>query len=681
MRRILVFLWAALSAFSCFGQASLSVNKSSGLIVAPVTPAQFAAANGLLTTNELGTNSTVSGAQWLQQSSNGPVPVIVEVNFQSDWEDTGIVQTACVLHRQGKINLLGVIVTASTNIILTVPACSSLMDYNQCGQIPIGAWTNNTFGNLNLNVNGTYPGGIYWPNYIATNFPSAVTNVDSAQRLVRRLLASARPNSVVWCHEQPATVLYQILTSGNITDEFSTNSTLSLFNSKVKFVSSLDGDYPYGREYNIYVDPFGASNLQTIVTVPWVHLGFSLGAPTPSQSLPTILWMPLGWTNYTSTNSPCYNLMWYTSTSGDAGRAAFGTSTLLFAAWGNTYQGWTLWTNIVGGGSNSINVNPASPEYGSNYFVNGGGLQNEFYLYGVNTNALSNLVWQVSYPPNGNDRRPNIDVVRLNGGGTLDYDAGFFNVMDLHGSSSVDAIEIERGVAYFYGPLATPPQTEFVGGTLAVGGYGSALQPSVVLTGGTGNATFAGTIVANQVSTTNGYTTGNAILTNDPNFFNVPAFYVTNNGASDAVVFGGLGLSQVEIIYGPEATPSNTVSVYGNVTLTAPQFYGGNVSISLLGITGNATFAGTASANLLKSTNGYNSLATNAYTFTCTSWTNTNTSSVIIDYDRGVTNLVVSNRVPFLIFGPTTNAGCFSRLLHPNDIVTNASAHVVISAF
>jgi len=78
---------------------------------------------------------------------------------------------------------------------------------------------------------------------------------------------------------------------------------------------------------------------------------------------------------------------------------------------------------------------------------------------------------------------------------------------------------------------------------------------------------------------------------------------------------------------------------------------------------------------------GFASYATNYLAgFTSTAWTNTNGFNVVVDFPNGVTNLVVSNGIPALLFGPASATSLYSRHLGVNYIVTNASATMAISA-
>lgn len=500
----------------------------------------------------------------------GTPQVILNVNMQSDWEDASGLTFAAKLHAAGKIRLLAVIVDgAQTNLnspslssnILSVPAASAILAFNGAGSVPIGAWTNTQIGAPTSVVNGTYPGGIIWPNYIATNFYQPCTNVDNASRVLRRVLAAATNNSVLFFNEQPFTVLYDLLHGS--ADDISSLTTLQLFNQKVRRIGGEAGDYPNGMEYNFYVDPASAQWVQTNQTVGMYLMGFSLGAAklsAPDTYLQGVQDMQLGWTNYQGSNDPIYNLRYATDLTGDAPRTAWITASMLALIWGNTFDGQTLWTNL-NIGSNQIYAN------GSNFF-NSGVNNNDGYFSGLNTNVVSNLVSHLLYYPIGTER-PRFDTIGLMTGGGLSPFTAFFNVPLFSGGplqvSGVGKPGSQN--VLFYESDASPPNTEFWYGN-SFWQSASSGNNTIGLWGATGNASYAGVITNNGV--------------------------VASNITSGSVVVGGTGgqLIPVTISTGLTYTPGSpgTLTASGGGSL-AVQTNGGTVGSSVTAINFAPNFA------------------------------------------------------------------------------------------
>ena len=106
---------------------------------------------------------------------------------------------------------------------------------------------------------------------------------------------------------------------------------------------------------------------------------------------------------------------------------------------------------------------------------------------------------------------------------------------------------------------------------------------------------------------------------------------------------------------------------------------GGLTNLAAAGVAAGGGIITNTNSMTIVGAAGFGSTGTNTITGTFTAWTNTNSFAVVVDFTNGVTNLTISNSVPFLLFSKGSNLYTYSRHLGPGYVFTNTSANAVIS--
>ncbi|MCL6523603.1 MAG: nucleoside hydrolase [Thermoflavifilum sp.] len=197
-----------------------------------------------------------------------PIAVIWDTDIGPDFDDAG---AAAMLHHladSGRIKLLATI--ASNRYAHTRGVLQVFNTWYGRPQLPIGVPDS-------LNVPDV-PDYCHWTDSLIQHFASHVlpqSAVQPAVALYRRLLASAPDQGVVIISTGFFTNLAALLQSPP--DRYARDSGIALVGRKVKYLVSMAGAFPAGKEFNIYNDPRAAIYVAEHWPTPVIFSGFEIG--------------------------------------------------------------------------------------------------------------------------------------------------------------------------------------------------------------------------------------------------------------------------------------------------------------------------------------------------------------------------------------------------------------------
>lgn len=195
--------------------------------------------------------------------------VIIDADIDSDVDDVGALAMLLNLHKTGKIELIGVIVTSDDPY---APVCAaSINTYYGYTKIPIGFLKNQP----KLNNHSRYT------KFLADEFPPELKSwqdAEDAVTLYRKLLAENPDESVKIITIGHLTSLQQLLQSQP--DQISNLNGEKLVQKKVKQWICMGGQYPSGKEANFYrPDPASTVNCVKNWKKDVIFCGWEAGNP------------------------------------------------------------------------------------------------------------------------------------------------------------------------------------------------------------------------------------------------------------------------------------------------------------------------------------------------------------------------------------------------------------------
>ncbi len=191
--------------------------------------------------------------------------VIFDTDISSDADDVGAVAVLHALANQGKIDILGMMVSSGDP--WSVPCLAALNTWFGRPDIPIGR----------VEGKRVYEPSAYTRD-IASRFAynSELTgNIPDAVTLYRRLLFEQPDKSVIIITVGHLTNLANLLQSGP--DDISPLDGRTLIKQKIKQLVSMGGEFPSGKEYNFYQDPWSAKYAIDNWPTRVVFLGYETG--------------------------------------------------------------------------------------------------------------------------------------------------------------------------------------------------------------------------------------------------------------------------------------------------------------------------------------------------------------------------------------------------------------------
>jgi len=175
---------------------------------------------------------------------NGPVKIIFDSDLGPDYDDVGALAFLHAMADSGKAEILATI--ASNRHDLVVPCIEIINRYFGRPDLPLGE-PKNTGVNLTASQ--------HWPDSLVAKYQHTIIKSDEADdavHLYRKILASHPDSSVTIVTVGFLTNLANLLKS--LPDSLSPLSGEELVSKKVRLLVSMAGEYPKGREFNIYND-------------------------------------------------------------------------------------------------------------------------------------------------------------------------------------------------------------------------------------------------------------------------------------------------------------------------------------------------------------------------------------------------------------------------------------------
>lgn len=198
------------------------------------------------------------------------VNLIFDTDLGPDYDDVGAMALLHALADSGQVHILATL--SSNKHELTVPCIDVINTYFGRQDIVLGVTKNEDAPCLASGHQNK------WTEYLPNNYPHRTkcsSDAPDAVKIYRKLLAEAPDKSVTICTVGFLTNLKGLLDSE--ADEYSSLSGKELIVQKVKYLISMGGHFPEGREYNLYCDI--AASLT--VTKEWpteiVFCGFEIG--------------------------------------------------------------------------------------------------------------------------------------------------------------------------------------------------------------------------------------------------------------------------------------------------------------------------------------------------------------------------------------------------------------------
>ncbi len=191
--------------------------------------------------------------------------IILDTDISSDVDDAGAVAVLHALVEQGGNEILGMMVSSGDP--WSGPCLDALNTSFGRPDIPIGEIKGQAVSHVSK-----------YTQYIAQHYPNDLLgrqDIPEAFKLYRKLLAEQPDDSVTVVSIGYLSNLSLLLKSGP--DEFSPLDGVTLVKQKVAQFICMGGQFPTGREWNIYQDAQSADYVLTHWPSPIVFSGFEIG--------------------------------------------------------------------------------------------------------------------------------------------------------------------------------------------------------------------------------------------------------------------------------------------------------------------------------------------------------------------------------------------------------------------
>jgi hypothetical protein len=194
-----------------------------------------------------------------------PVPVILDTDIENDVDDVGAVALLHALADRGEARILAMGVSVTHR--WSAPCLDVLNTWYGRPDIPIGV----------VKGKGVETGSKY-AQTLAAEFPHDLKSADDAAdaaALYRRALAEQPDGSVVMISIGFLTNMARLIESP--ADSVSDLSGVELVRRKVKVWVAMAGQFPQGREWNVYQDAMSSKTAIEKWPTPIVFSGFEIG--------------------------------------------------------------------------------------------------------------------------------------------------------------------------------------------------------------------------------------------------------------------------------------------------------------------------------------------------------------------------------------------------------------------
>lgn len=260
------------------------------------------------------------------KASKIPNPVIVSTDYSEDADDVFDIRALTTAHRQGMINLLGVVVDNRTPSADNVAAVDAHLMYDGLPNLPLGVVSVANAGTRPSNyvddINAAYPGG------------RSTASVPSAATVLRTLLAARPGKDVTLLGLGFFGTWHDLMLSG--ADGISPLTGIQLIQQKVKRAVIMAGRYPTDTtfvEYNFGQSAAASTryfldNWPNEIPVTWIGYDVNINN-TGSTALGVTTGADLMQTALTAAGYGAGKIAWPASvliaTTGDAATAGFAT--------------------------------------------------------------------------------------------------------------------------------------------------------------------------------------------------------------------------------------------------------------------------------------------------------------------------------------------------------------------
>jgi inosine-uridine nucleoside N-ribohydrolase len=203
-----------------------------------------------------------------QTGSRLPKTLILDTDIGPDYDDVGAMAVMHALADKGEVRPLAVISCNQNKYV--VPIIDVLNTYFGRPELPTGAPKGAAAPNQGASQK--------WPEMLVEKYPHKINNTADAENAVsvyRKILAKQPDQSVTIVTVGFLTNLADLLDSKP--DEHSQLSGLNLVRKKVSGLVSMAGNFPAGREYNIYVDSLASQKVFTEWPTEIIFSGFEIG--------------------------------------------------------------------------------------------------------------------------------------------------------------------------------------------------------------------------------------------------------------------------------------------------------------------------------------------------------------------------------------------------------------------
>ena len=197
-----------------------------------------------------------------------PVSVIWDTDIGPDFDDAGALAMLHHLADSGRIHLLATM--ASNRYPHTVAVLQILNSWYGRPQLPIGE--------ADSADAPIVPDGCGWTDSLMHEYGDVIAQASAprpAVKLYRRLLAAAPDTSVVIISTGFFSNLAALLRSP--ADGYAQENGVELVRRKVKYLISMAGAFPRGREFNVYNDPLSAAYVADHWPTPIFFSGYEIG--------------------------------------------------------------------------------------------------------------------------------------------------------------------------------------------------------------------------------------------------------------------------------------------------------------------------------------------------------------------------------------------------------------------
>lgn len=202
-----------------------------------------------------------------KEPADSKVNLIFDTDFGPDYDDVGAITVLHSLADKDEVNILATV--ASTNHKNIAAALNAFNTYFKRPDIPVGV--PKKYG---------LPDGDWqnWSDSVTANYPHKIeSNGDAhdALELYRKILSDSSDRSVTIVTVGFLTNLEWLLKSGG--DSYSPLTGAELVKKKVKRLVSMAGDFPQGREFNVFKDAAASKYVFENWPTEIIFSGFEIG--------------------------------------------------------------------------------------------------------------------------------------------------------------------------------------------------------------------------------------------------------------------------------------------------------------------------------------------------------------------------------------------------------------------